>query len=110
MRRAPGPGDDDLQPAIGRVARQGAPGDGREEHRVRFALTSEAGLNDALAFPFVHLALDRSVVGIAEGWNPDTWRPIAENLADMMSWTAPTMVKTGDPAPYAGTPAVPARS
>ena len=66
------------------------------------------GANELPAF--VHLALDRSVVGIAEGWNPDTWRPIAENLADMMSWTAPTMVKTGDPAPYAGTPAVPARS
>jgi sodium/hydrogen antiporter len=27
------------------------------EHPVRFALTTEAGLNDGLAFPFVHLAL-----------------------------------------------------
>lgn len=27
------------------------------EHPVRFALTAEAGLNDGLAFPFVHLAL-----------------------------------------------------
>ena len=57
---------------------------------------------------FVHVALDRSIVGMAEGWNPDTWRPIAENLADMMSWRAPLMVKTGDPVPYAGTPAIPA--
>ena len=28
-----------------------------ERDEVRFALTSEAGLNDALAFPFVHLAI-----------------------------------------------------
>jgi hypothetical protein len=55
---------------------------------------------------FVHIALDRSVVGIAEGWNPETWRPIAENLAEMMSWTAPLMVKSGDPVPYEGTPAL----
>ena len=41
----------------------GGPGDdGEREHRdedddIRFALTAEAGLNDGLAFPFVHLAL-----------------------------------------------------
>jgi len=29
----------------------------QEEDEVRFALTSEAGLNDALAFPFVHIAI-----------------------------------------------------
>ena len=46
---------------------------------------------------FVHIALDRSVVGLAEGWNPDTWRPIADNLAEMMSWTSPAIAKTGDP-------------
>ena len=28
-----------------------------EEDEVRFGLTSEAGLNDGLAFPFVHLAI-----------------------------------------------------
>ncbi|CAH1386943.1 cation:proton antiporter [Candidatus Nitrotoga sp. M5] len=34
-----------------------------EEDETRFALTSEAGLNDALAFPFVHLAILGSVAG-----------------------------------------------
>ena len=29
----------------------------RREDDIRFALTAEAGLNDGLAFPFVHLAL-----------------------------------------------------
>jgi NhaP-type Na+/H+ or K+/H+ antiporter len=32
---------------------------------IRFALTSEAGLNDALAFPFVHLALVVAAHGLA---------------------------------------------
>jgi len=35
------------------------------EDEVRFALTSEAGLNDALAFPFVYAAIGLAVVG---GW------------------------------------------
>ncbi|KQT05168.1 cation transporter [Rhizobium sp. Leaf391] len=37
-----------------------------EEDEVRFALTSEAGLNDGLSFPFVHLAIAMAV-GTAEG-------------------------------------------
>ncbi len=40
-----------------------------EEDEVRFGLTSEAGLNDGLAFPFVHLAIILSVVS-ATG---ETW-------------------------------------
>ncbi len=34
-----------------------------EEDEVRFALTSEAGLNDGLSFPFVHLAIAMTLVG-----------------------------------------------
>ena len=37
-----------------------------EEDEVRFALTSEAGLNDGLSFPFVHLAIAMAVA-TAEG-------------------------------------------
>lgn len=47
-----------------------APGEGGEDP-VRFALTSEAGLNDALAFPFVWLALGlaaASADGVAMDW------------------------------------------
>ena len=33
------------------------------EHPVRFTLTTEAGLNDGLAFPFVHLALALAAAG-----------------------------------------------
>nr|WP_300048076.1 cation:proton antiporter [uncultured Nocardioides sp.] len=51
--------------------------DGAEDHRdqdddIRFALTAEAGLNDGLAFPFVHLALLLMAGGFgladAAGW------------------------------------------
>jgi hypothetical protein len=54
---------------------------------------------------FVHLAHDLTVVGIAEGWDPETWRPIAENLADVMSWSRPQIPRPGDPVPFEGTPA-----
>ncbi len=46
------------------------PGEDEEEDEARFALTSEAGLNDAAAFPFVHLALALAVTG----WTWATWR------------------------------------
>jgi NhaP-type Na+/H+ or K+/H+ antiporter len=43
------------------------PDEGEDE--VRFALTSEAGLNDGLAFPFVYAAIAVSLVGAAPaGW------------------------------------------
>ncbi|WP_058533859.1 cation:proton antiporter [Legionella saoudiensis] len=43
-------------PVLASDVQVGPPGEGGE-HDVRFALTSEAGLNDGLAFPFVTLAL-----------------------------------------------------
>ena len=39
-----------------------------EKDEVRFALTSEAGLNDGLAFPFVYAAIFLAVEGPASGW------------------------------------------
>lgn len=39
-----------------------------EDDEVRFALTSEAGLNDALAFPFVYLAIFMATSGAAAQW------------------------------------------
>lgn len=43
-------------PVLASDIQVGAPGEG-EEDEARFALTSEAGLNDSLAFPFVNLAI-----------------------------------------------------
>ncbi|MHC6593785.1 cation:proton antiporter [Arthrobacter sp. C152] len=43
--------------------------DADKEDEVRFGLTSEAGLNDGLAFPFVYLAIAISVAGgSSSGW------------------------------------------
>jgi hypothetical protein len=53
----------------------------------------------------VHVGTDRSVIGRADGWDPDTWRPVTDNLARMMSWSRPTLPKPGDPLAFAGTPA-----
>ena len=39
------------------------------EDEVRFALTSEAGLNDGAAFPVVHLAVVLAAAGAAAGWS-----------------------------------------
>ncbi|MBO1326071.1 cation:proton antiporter [Acetobacter sp. TBRC 12305] len=43
-------------PVLAADVQVGAPGEGLEDE-ARFALTSEAGLNDSLAFPFVNLAI-----------------------------------------------------
>lgn len=54
-----------------------------------------------------HLGTDCSILGLAEGWDPETWRPITEELAEMMSWSRPPIPKAGDPVPFEGTAAVP---
>ena len=64
----------------------------------------DLGLSELPAF--VHIAHDGSVMGLAEGWDPETWRPIAENLAKIMSWSRPAIPMTGDPVPFEGTPAL----
>ena len=54
-------------PVLAGDVQVGPPTEGGE-HPVRFALTTEAGLNDGLAFPFVYLAL---FVGMAQFSYPD---------------------------------------
>ncbi len=60
-------------PVLAGDVQVGPPREGGE-HPVRFALTTEAGLNDGLAFPFVYLAL---AVAAAGGF---TWSVIGEWL------------------------------
>ncbi|WP_181707672.1 cation:proton antiporter [Chthonobacter rhizosphaerae] len=55
-------------PVLASDVQVGAPGEGKEDE-VRYALTSEAGLNDGLAFPFVHLAI--ALVALKDGWFVD---------------------------------------
>jgi NhaP-type Na+/H+ or K+/H+ antiporter len=56
-------------PVLAADVQVGPPGSG-EEDEVRFSLTSEAGLNDGLAFPFVNLAIALSLAGAAA---PGLW-------------------------------------
>lgn len=51
-------------PVLASDVQLGPPGSDKE-HEVRFSLTSEAGLNDGLAFPFVHLAMALALYGTA---------------------------------------------
>jgi len=55
-------------PVLAADVQVGPPGQGAEEEgRVGFALTSEAGLNDGLSFPFVHAAIAMAMVGADDG-------------------------------------------
>lgn len=59
------------------------------DDEARFALTSEAGLNDGLAFPFVYAAIAISMVGPA----PSQW--LGEWLAVDVGWRLAIGVLTG---------------
>lgn len=55
-------------PVLASDVQVGDPGEGKEDP-VRFSLTSEAGLNDGLAFPFTNAAITMVVNGAApSGW------------------------------------------
>ncbi len=68
------------------------------------ALVKSMGLETLPAF--IHIGIDGTLLGSAEGWDPLAWRQVADNLAKVMSWKAPDIPAPGDPAPYAGAPAV----
>jgi NhaP-type Na+/H+ or K+/H+ antiporter len=52
-------------PVLASDVQVGPPGDEEEEDDVRFSLTSEAGLNDGLAFPFTNAAIAMAAAGSA---------------------------------------------
>ena len=64
-----------------------------------------AGLDLKEIPALVHIGTDLSVIGKAEGWNPDEWKPITDNLATMMSWSRPLFPKPSDPVAFAGSAA-----
>ncbi|MCU0269541.1 MAG: hypothetical protein MUF83_12985 [Acidimicrobiales bacterium] len=55
---------------------------------------------------FVHVNQARAVEVKAEGWDPEEWRAVAQNLSTRMGWGAPTIPEASDPAPFEGTPAL----
>ncbi|MBN8291461.1 cation:proton antiporter [Rhodobacter sp. NTK016B] len=78
-------------PVLAADVQVGPPHEGRE-HPVRFTLTTEAGLNDGLAFPFVYLGL----IVAAEGLDPGAW------LFDWLVWDVVYRIAVGVLAGWAG--------
>lgn len=54
---------------------------------------------------FVHVAMDGTIGGAAEGWDPTAWQSVADELARMTKWKAPVIAALDGPAPFAGAPA-----
>ena len=99
-------------PVLAADVQVGGPHEGGED-TVRFALTSEAGLNDGFAFPFVHLAIVLSLAATTgEPWLTDwltvnvLWETVAGlgcgvlvgKLFGWLTFKMPgdTLAKTGD--------------
>lgn len=61
-----------------------------EQDEVRFALTSEAGLNDGLAFPFVYLAIMTATMGPLSEWGLRwvAWELIGKTLIGVLIGSA----------------------
>ncbi len=68
------------------------------------ALVRSLGLGSLPAL--VAIRQDGTLVGTAEGWDPDTWRDLAESIGSLTAWSRPEIPAVGDPAPYAGTAAL----
>lgn len=64
-------------PVLASDVQVAGPGEGKEDE-ARFALTSEAGLNDGLAFPFVHLAIALAAASFT--------------VPDLLTWAAQSIV------------------
>jgi hypothetical protein len=62
------------------------------------------GLESLPAFAFIRS--DGTVPAAAQGWSPIEWRAVAKTIASTSAWTAPSIPAPGDPAPFAGTPAL----
>jgi hypothetical protein len=47
-----------------------------------------------------HIAMDGTLEGKAEGWQPAEWQAIVDHLAEVMSWSSTVVERDGDPAPF----------
>lgn len=67
-------------------------------------IVSAAGLGSLPAFVFIQT--DGSIGAVAEGWFPEQWEAVSQKISDVVSWKAPDIPATGDPGPFAGSPAL----
>jgi hypothetical protein len=54
----------------------------------------------------IHVGSDGTVINSAEGWDPDRWQAVTDELARIMSWSGPVLPGPKDPSPFAGSPAL----
>ncbi len=54
----------------------------------------------------VVVGTNQELVGVAQGWDPNTWRPVTDSLAKVLSWKRPAYSRPRDPVAFAGTPAM----
>lgn len=52
----------------------------------------------------VHLAMDGTVAGAVEGWDPVAWRELTHRLSRVLGWSEPAVPALDDPAPFEGAP------
>ncbi|UEM18414.1 sodium:proton antiporter [Skermanella mucosa] len=79
-------------PVLASDIQVGPPRSGGEDE-IRFSLTSEAGLNDGLAFPFTHLAIAMAAASAAGSAGPGWWT--VEWLLDDVLWKLAAGVAVG---------------
>ena len=68
------------------------------------AFVRALGLVELPAFVFIRL--DGTLDAVAEGWDAEEWRKVAEQIATTTAWIPPTIPVAGDPGPFHGTPAL----
>ncbi len=55
----------------------------------------------------VHIGQDGTLLGSAEGWDPEEWREVVEGVEDAMDWRSRPLIPTSkDPGRFEGTPAL----
>jgi hypothetical protein len=55
---------------------------------------------------FVAVRADGTVAASAEGWHPNQWKAVADELARMNAWSRPELPHPSDPVPFEGSPAL----
>lgn len=62
------------------------------------------GLTELPAFVLVQA--NGTIPCAAQGWNATDWKHVAEKVAELTSWSKPSLPAPGDPGSFRGTPAL----
>ncbi len=55
---------------------------------------------------FVLTRVDGEIESKAEGWNPEEWEAVCDDIARLTKWTSIELPGAGDPVPFHGSPAL----